>query len=55
MKEAREYFQYLKQLRSAGIKTVMGATYHLQKDFDLSYEEARKILSEWNREFAFTN
>lgn len=47
--------EYLQKIRSEGITTKVGAILYLQKDFNLTYEEAQEIIDDWNRKHAFTN
>lgn len=48
-----KYSRYLEQLRSNGIKSAMGAVKYLEKAFNISNSEAKKIIREYNREHAF--
>lgn len=47
--------EYLQKIRREGITTKVGAILYLQKDFKISHEEAKKIVEDWNRKFAFTD
>ena len=49
MEDYEKYFEYLKDLRRKGIKNQFGAIHHLQAEFKLSYEDAKKIIVEWNK------
>lgn len=53
MKEdLQEYFDYLDLLRDTGITNMFGAGPYLEKTFDLSKKEARKILKAWMKSFS---
>ena len=45
--------EYLQKIRREGITTKIGAIMYLQKEFKISYEEAKKIVEDWNRKYAF--
>ena len=42
-----KYWLYLEQLRQSGVTNMYGATPYLQKEFKLSHNEAKKVLTDW--------
>jgi hypothetical protein len=46
-----EYYEYLDFLRASGVTNMFGAAPYLEDRFDLSRQEARKILIEWMEHF----
>jgi hypothetical protein len=47
----RIYYDFLLTLRDSGKTNMFGAAPYLQKEFDLSKSEARKVLAEWMKRF----
>ena len=47
MKELKIYFDYLDKLRESGKTNMFGATVYLEQDFDMTYDEAKRILVQW--------
>lgn len=45
--EKQIYYDYLEELRQSGVTNMFGAAPYLMREFDLSYDEASKILSDW--------
>ena len=54
MENLEKYFEYLEQLRRSGITNMFGATIYLEQDFDLTHDEAKRILLAWMRTYSFT-
>ena len=50
-----EYFEYLNTLRETGVTNMFGAGPYLQQAFGLSRHEARKVLSDWMKQYATAN
>lgn len=50
-KTTNKYWLYLEALRRSGITNMWGAAPYLQEEFDLSYEEAVKILGDWIKNY----
>lgn len=50
-----KYWHYLRMLKADNINTVTGATRRLEQVFNLTHEEAKKIVAEWNRIYGFTD
>ena len=46
-----EYYEYLDFLRESGVTNMFGAAPYLEDRFDLSRQEARKILIEWMEQY----
>jgi len=46
-----EYYDYLDLVRESGKINMLAAAPHLAKEFDLDIKEARKILSDWMKDF----
>ena len=46
-----EYFHFLDKLRESGVTNMFGAGPYLEKAFDLDKKTAKKILSEWMKQF----
>jgi hypothetical protein len=42
-----EHYDYLMWLRDSGETNMWFAAPYIQKEFDVSYEDAKKILVEW--------
>lgn len=42
-----KYWLYLEDLRKSGVTNMFGAVPYLMEAFELTKEEARKILSDW--------
>lgn len=51
MKLTDEHYDYLIALRDSGETNMWGAAPYLQKEFGLSYEDAKDILVEWIKSF----
>ena len=47
----RIYYDFLLTLRDSGKTNMFGAAPYLQKEFDLSKSEARKVLAKWMKSF----
>lgn len=45
--EKQIYYDYLEELRQSGVTNMFGAAPYLMREFDLSYDEASKILRDW--------
>jgi hypothetical protein len=45
--EKQIYYDYLEELRQFGVTNMFGAVPYLMREFDLSHDEASKILSDW--------
>lgn len=45
--EKQIYYDYLEELRQSGVTNMFGAVPYLMREFDLSHDEASKILSDW--------
>nr|DAT99226.1 MAG TPA: protein of unknown function (DUF5049) [Caudoviricetes sp.] len=45
--EKQIYYDYLEELRQSGVTNMFGAAPYLMREFDLSHDEASKILSDW--------
>jgi len=50
--QLNEMFEYLDDLRESGVTNMFGASPYLKDEFDLSYLDARNVLSEWMRTFS---
>lgn len=50
-KTTNVYWVYLEQLRRSGETNMYGATPYLMKEFDLSQNEARRILIDWMQNY----
>jgi len=46
-----EYMDFLDGLRESGITNMLGAAPYLSKEFGLSPNDAREILSKWMKRF----
>jgi hypothetical protein len=46
-----EYYEYLDFLRESGVTNMFGAAPWLEDRFNLSRQEARKILIEWMEQY----
>lgn len=46
-----EHLEYLDDLRDLGITNMFGASPYLVKEFDLTEQEARQVLSYWMTTF----
>lgn len=46
-----EYYDYLEDLRDSGETNMWGAAPFLQREFGISYEDAKKILVEWIKSY----
>lgn len=51
MKTKNKYWIYLEKLRRTGIVNMFGAAPYLMNDFGLSHSEARKVLTDWMRNY----
>ncbi len=47
MDEMKEYFDYLVELRDSGETNMWGAAPYIQREFGVTYEEAKDILLAW--------
>ena len=47
MKLTDEHYDYLMYLRDSGETNMWGAAPYLQREFDISYAEAKDLLIEW--------
>lgn len=50
-KTTNEYWIYLELLRRSGITNMFGASPYLAERFNLSKQEAQKILADWMRNY----
>ena len=50
-KTTNKYWIYLEELRRSGITNMFGAAPYLAEAFGLEYEEAKKILADWMRNY----
>ena len=50
-KTKNKYWIYLENLRKSGVVNMYGAVPYLQKTFDLSKDEATKILADWMKNY----
>ncbi len=46
-----EHLEYLDELRESGVTNMFGASGYLVREFDLTKDEAREILSYWMKTF----
>lgn len=51
MKTTNVYWIYLEKLRRSGVTNMFGAAPYLQKAFNLTRDEASKILADWMRNY----
>lgn len=51
MKTTNKYWIYLEELRQSGETNMYGATPYLMREFDLSNDEAKKILLDWMKNY----
>jgi hypothetical protein len=51
MNEMKEYFDYLVELRNSGETNMWGAALYLEREFDVTYKEAKEILLAWIESF----
>ena len=51
MKTDNEYWIYLEMLRRSGVTNMYGAAPYLQKEFNISKQEAVKILADWMKNY----
>ena len=51
MNEMKEYFDYLVELRNSGETNMFGAAPYLEREFDVTYKEAKEILLAWIESF----
>lgn len=51
MKTTNKYWIYLENLRRSGVTNMFGAAPYLQREFGLEYEEAKKILCDWMKNY----
>ena len=51
MKTTNKYWIYLENLRRSGVTNMFGARPYLEEAFDLSKQEAGKILSDWMKNY----
>ena len=49
----KEYLEYLEKLRQMGIRTILGAAIYLEKEFNMTHIEAKKLINEYNRKNGF--
>ena len=50
-KTKNKYWIYLENLRKSGVVNMFGAGPYLQKAFDLTEPEAKKILVDWMQKY----
>jgi len=43
----RDEFRFLNRLRASGVTNMFGATPYITEAFDLSTNDARKVLTDW--------
>lgn len=46
-----KYWLYLETLRKTGVTNMWGAAPYIQEEFGVSYEEAKKILMDWIKNY----
>ena len=46
-----EYWIFLENLRRSGVTNMFGAAPYLMDEFDLDYNEAKKILVDWMKNY----
>jgi len=51
MKDYKEYFDYLVALRDSGETNMWGAAPYIQREFGVTYQEAKEILLAWIKSF----
>ena len=51
MKTDNKYWIYLEMLRRSGVTNMYGAASYLQKEFNISKQEAIKILADWMKNY----
>ena len=51
MNEMKEYFDYLVELRDSGETNMWGAAPYIQREFGVTYKEAKDILLAWIESF----
>lgn len=51
MKTENKYWIFLENLRRSGVTNMYGAAPYLEEMFDLTREEANKILLDWMRNY----
>lgn len=51
MKTDNKYWIYLEMLRRSGVTNMYGAAPYLQKEFNISKQEAVKILADWMKNY----
>lgn len=47
----KEVFNYLNHLRETGVTNMFGAVLYIEKEFELSKSESRKLLTLWMENF----
>ena len=51
MKTDNKYWIYLEMLRRSGVTNMYGAASYLQQEFNISKQEAVKILADWMKNY----
>ena len=51
MTDKERYFQFLSNLRETGITNMYGAGPYLEKEFELTRNEAREVVLQWMKEY----
>ena len=51
MKTDNKYWIYLENLRRSGVTNMYGAVPYLQQEFNISKQEAIKILADWMNKY----
>ena len=47
-----EHLEYLDDLRDSGVTNMLGAAPYLQREFNIPFKEARKVLVYWMETFS---
>ena len=48
----KEIFKYLDQLRESGEVNMFGSAAYVQEKFELSREDAQRVVEEWMQQFS---
>lgn len=51
MTDKEKYFQFLSNLRETGITNMYGAGPYLEREFELTRNEAREVVLQWMKEY----
>ena len=47
-----EHLEYLDELRESGVTNMYGAGAYIERDFELSQDESRKVVTYWMHTFS---